>query len=135
MIQFSKRALSIGSASSIQQNELVYKLKREGKNPIILSYGEAPFQVNPIQFNPLDWERGAHYSEGLGVQELRNDIAAYSGRHYGFDANPNTEIMVTAGSKIASYYISQLLLDPGDAIVLHEVLRRLGRTMLPNICR
>lgn len=120
MIQFSKRALSIGSASSIQQNELVYKLKREGKNPIILSYGEAPFQVNPIQFSPLDWERGSHYSEGLGVQELRNDIAAYSSRHYGFDANPNTEIMVTAGSKIASYYISQLLLDPGDEIVLHE---------------
>lgn len=120
MTKFSDRTNSIGSASSIAQNELVYKLRREGKNPIILSYGEAPFRTTPLVSKPSDWDRGSHYSEGLGVPELRNDIVDYCVKYYGFSVDPETEVMITAGSKIASYYISQLFLNPNDSILLHE---------------
>ena len=41
MVKYSQRSDLIGSASSIQQNELVYEAISAGRNPIILSYGEA----------------------------------------------------------------------------------------------
>ena len=40
----SNKVLAIGPATSIEINETVYRLKSEGRNPITLSYGEAPFQ-------------------------------------------------------------------------------------------
>jgi aspartate aminotransferase/aminotransferase len=119
-MDFSTRSQLIGSASSIEQNELVYKLKREGLDPIILSYGEAPFKIRPLYLAKDSWDRGAHYSEGCGVPELRQEISNYSKKNYLFSSSASQNIMITAGSKIASYYISQLFLNPGDSIVLHE---------------
>lgn len=117
---FSLRSQHIGSASSIQQNELVYKKKRDGFDPVILSYGEAPFRVDKILFNDNDWDRGCHYSEGLGVPEFRAEIANYTNKHFNTAISAKDNIMVSAGSKIISYYIAQAILNPGDSIVLHE---------------
>jgi aspartate aminotransferase/aminotransferase len=119
-LKFSKRLLEIGSASSIEQNELVYRLRSNGFDPIILSYGEAPFTIERFELDPMLWDRGAHYSEGLGVPELRQALAAYSASHYGFHIDWQTNILVTAGSKLASFYVIQSLIDPGDLLVLHE---------------
>ena len=119
-MRFSKRSSNVGSASSIQQNELVYQKIRQGKNPIILSYGEAPFKISPLAFQSKDWERGCHYSEGLGVPEFRREISAYIKETTGVDVSPDENILVSAGSKIISYFICQAVLDEGDEVLLHE---------------
>jgi aspartate aminotransferase/aminotransferase len=116
----SSKVKDIGSASSIQQNEKVYELISEGINPIILSYGEAPFSIKPIFPSVKQWDRGAHYSQGLGVPEFREAIAAYSRKWHQFDIKPTENIMVTAGSKIGCYYVFMAFMNPGENLVLHE---------------
>jgi aspartate/methionine/tyrosine aminotransferase len=117
---FSIRTGNIGSASSILQNELVYKKIKEGRDPIILSYGEAPFKISNIQLDPKNWDRGMHYSESLGVPELRREITEYLKRNHNVDISWNKNLLISAGSKIISYYISQAFLNAGDKVILHE---------------
>jgi len=119
-VLYSKQTLEIGVASSIQQNELVYKIRREGGDPIILSYGEAPFKISPFSPSTTDWDRGCHYSEGLGVPEFRQEIANYIAEVTGVKVSWEKNLLISAGSKIISYFIAQLLLNPGDNIMLHE---------------
>lgn len=117
---YSNKSHEIGVASSIQQNELVYKKLREGKNPIILSYGEAPFKINPFLLHEKYWDRGCHYSEGLGVPEFRQELATHILDVTGVEISWERNILISAGSKIISYFIAQSLLNPGDSIMLHE---------------
>lgn len=117
---FSKKSQEIGVASSIAQNELVYKKRREGLNPIILSYGEAPFKLKPFPLSSEYWDKGCHYSEGLGVPEFRQEIASYIKETTDINVSWEDNILVSAGSKIISYFIAQSTLNPGDAIMLHE---------------
>jgi len=119
-MQFSLRSLEIGAASSIQQNEIVYRKKRDGEDPIVLSYGEAPFKLSPLSIAPEDWDRGCHYSEGLGVPEFRQEIAKYIKLSTNIDISFEKNILVSAGSKIISYFIAQAILNNGDSILLHE---------------
>jgi aspartate/methionine/tyrosine aminotransferase len=101
-------------------NEMVYSLKKSGKNPIILSYGEAPFIFNKnISFSGVDFNAGAHYSESSGLLELRKKITHYYKRKYkaSFKAE---QIMVTAGSKIGSAITFFSILDKNDCVLIHE---------------
>ena len=41
--------------------------------------------------------RGNQYPPGAGVPELRQAVAAHQKRFYGFDLDPDTQVLVTAG--------------------------------------
>ncbi len=56
--------------------------------------------------------------DGIGV--LREAIAAKLSAYNGIQADPNTEILVTAGATGALYTSSLALLDPGDEVILFE---------------
>jgi aminotransferase len=60
------------------------------------------------------------YSKPEGILELREAIAAKLRRDNGIEANPGTEIVVTAG--LTGAYVSTVLglLDPGDGILVFE---------------
>lgn len=118
--ELSDAAKSTGSASSIEMNESVYKAHRDGKRPIILSYGEAPFPFNDFGLSKIDLEKGAHYSDSRGVPELRHAIIKNLYSNINADLNPDTQILITAGSKLACYMFFKTILHPGDTVVLHE---------------
>lgn len=119
ILQISKKCNSIGPASSIELNELVYKYKKLGKNPIVLSYGEAPFVFSDFNMGTCDFDKGAHYSESMGIESLRQKIT--EDYHHKHDANLDIDsIMITAGSKIASFIILSTILNPDDTVYLHE---------------
>ena len=116
----SNKALSIGPATSIEINETVYRLKSEGRNPITLSYGEAPFYFDgSINFENTDFNAGAHYSDSRGVLNFREKLRDYYLTEYNVRLSVD-EFMVTAGSKIGSYIALQTMLNDGDGILLHE---------------
>lgn len=117
---FSKISQSLGPASSILLNEKVYDLRRNGKNPIILSYGEAPFDMSAIDFSGIDMNRGAHYSESKGVPEFLNALKNYYYRQHQVSVDQNANLMVTCGSKIGCYITLKAILNAGDNILLHE---------------
>jgi len=60
------------------------------------------------------------YPPGLGIQELRDAIAAHQARWYGIDLDPATEIVVTTGATEAIAGALLGLVDPGDEVIVLE---------------
>jgi len=120
IMQISSRAKSIPQALSIYINQLVYDLRRRGRDIVALSLGEAFFDIPQFDFRKIDAQKGAHYSDSQGIPELRKKIAEYYGRHYGAPVDPDKELMITAGSKPAIFMCMQATLNPGDQLAIHE---------------
>jgi aspartate/methionine/tyrosine aminotransferase len=59
------------------------------------------------------------YTPWAGLIELREAIAKKLERDNGIKANPEHEIMVTAGSQEAMLVTCQALLNPGDEVLIH----------------
>jgi aminotransferase len=60
------------------------------------------------------------YTRLDGIALLRNAIAAKLAAYNGIEADPGTEILVTAGATGALYTASLALLNPGDEVILFE---------------
>lgn len=59
-----------------------------------------------------------HYTDVLGVPELRRAAASYSARVKGLRYDPDTEIQATPGATLGLYLALQTILDPGDEVVV-----------------
>src|SRR5689334_18581197 len=60
------------------------------------------------------------YSRFDGLPELRQSIAKKLGRYNGIDADPETEITVSAGATGSFHAACLALLNPGDEVILFE---------------
>jgi aspartate aminotransferase/aminotransferase len=107
-------------AMSVRYNNIVYDLKRQGHEVIVLSLGEAFFDLPLKSMDDLPYPAGFHYSHSRGVPELRERVARYYGERYGVQVNPETEVLLTAGSKAAIYFAMLAALDPGDEVLVPE---------------
>lgn len=116
----SRVAKSIPQALSIYINQIVYDLKRQGVDVCTLSLGEAFFDIPLFDFKKLDVNKCYHYSDSLGIPELRSKIAAFYRKHYGAPVDEKSEILITAGSKIAIFMAMQATVEPGEEVLIHE---------------
>ena len=57
------------------------------------------------------------YSTSRGIPGLRKAISAYYGRRFGVDVDPETETIVTLGSKEGLANLSSAITNPGDVIL------------------
>jgi len=119
-LQISERVKGIPEALSIYINQLVYSQKRKGKDIIVLSLGEAFFDIPMFDFTKLDFVKGYHYSDSQGIPELREKIANFYQKQYGAPVDPKEEILVTAGSKPVIYFSMQAVLNTDDEVLIHE---------------
>jgi aspartate aminotransferase/aminotransferase len=110
----------ISEALSIHFNQLVYDLKRAGEDIVVLSLGEAYFDIPLFDFHKLDLNKAYHYSDSRGIPELRAKIADYYRRYYGAVVDADSELLVSAGSKPIIYMALLCSLDPGDEFLIHE---------------
>jgi aspartate aminotransferase/aminotransferase len=117
---FNPAAEEIPEAMSVHFNSMVYKLKRAGRDVIVLSLGEAFFDIPLFDFNEIDYVKGYHYSESLGIPELREKIAGYYRSQYGVEVDSDSEIIISAGSKPLIFMSMLAVLQPGEEIVVHE---------------
>lgn len=60
------------------------------------------------------------YTSNYGVLELRQSIARKLKRDNKVDADPKSEILVTAGAQEALYIAFQALLNPGDEVIISD---------------
>jgi aspartate aminotransferase/aminotransferase len=86
----------------------------------VLSYGEAFFEIPVYQLTDLPYPAIYHYSHSRGIPELRERLARYYWMQYGVSVNPDEEIIVTAGSKVAIHMSLMAILNPGDEVIIHE---------------
>lgn len=107
-------------AMSIKYNTIVYDLQREGKKVIIMSLGEAFFDIPLFDMNALPFPDIYHYTDSKGIYELREKLAEYFLKQYDFPFNPKDEIIVTPGSKPAIQMAFMSILNPGDEVLFPE---------------
>ena len=110
----------IAEAISITYNNIVYEKKRDGHDIITLSLGEAFFDLPLRNFDGLPFPDIYHYSHSRGIPELRRKLADYFLDRYEVSFDPEKEIIITAGSKIAIYMTLLAILNPGDEVIIFE---------------
>lgn len=113
---------SVSEASSIRTNNRIYELRAAGVDIVTLSLGEAFFDLPTPSFEGMPGAEIHHYSHSRGVPLLRQKLAGYHEACSGAPVDPETEIMVTAGSKAAIFMTLTALLEPGDEVIIPEPL-------------
>lgn len=117
---FNPAVEEIPEALSIRFNQMVYDLKRSGRDVIVLSLGEPYFDIPLYDFRSIDYVKGYHYSDSQGIPELRQKIAEYYRSRYGVPVDPEREILISAGSKLIIYMSMLATLQPGEEIAVQE---------------
>ncbi len=107
-------------AISIAYNTQVYEMRRRGIEVIVMSLGEAYFDIPLYPMDDLPSPAIYHYTNSLGIPELRQCLADRFRSAYGVPVDPEHEILVTAGSKPAIHMALMSILDPGDEVIVHE---------------
>ncbi len=59
-----------------------------------------------------------HYSANVGLKDACNAAALNIKRHWGIDADPAKEIMITVGGMEALFLSLAALIDPGDEVII-----------------
>jgi aspartate aminotransferase/aminotransferase len=99
---------------------LVYELRAKGADVVALSLGEAFFRQELFDFRKLDWEQGFHYSDSRGLLDLRKKIASIYASKYSATFCPESEALITAGSKLAVYMAIRATVKQGESVVIFE---------------
>lgn len=119
-MNLSKVTSDIEQAMSIKYNTMVYELKRTGKKVLVLSLGEAFFDIPLFPFDTLPFPDIYHYSNSRGLPELREKLAEFFLRKYDIPINYEKEILITSGSKAAIHFTLMAIINPGDEVILPE---------------
>ncbi len=119
-MRYSRAVSGIQEAISIKYNSLVYELQRQGKSVIVLSLGEAFFDLPLFSFDTLPAHKINHYSHSRGLHELREKVASYYENAHATSIDPASELIVTAGSKAAVQMAFMTILDPDDEVLVPE---------------
>lgn len=119
-LQLSDKVKKIPEAMSIYINQIVYSEKRKGRDVITLSLGEAFFEIPMFPFEEVNFESGYHYSDSLGLPELRKKIKEYYNKNYGSQIVNVDQILVSCGSKAIIFMAIQTILNSGEEVLVHD---------------
>lgn len=118
--QVSEKIKEIPEALSIYINQIVYSERRKGIDITTLSLGESYFEIPMYSFSEIDFVKGYHYSDSMGLPELRKQILQYYNNHYYAQLSDISNILISSGSKIIIYMVMQAILNVGDEVLIHE---------------
>ncbi len=119
-MKVSRRFDSIGASETIAISNRAAELRRQGHDVISFAAGEPDFPTPPhiVEAMAQAARDGAtRYPPSLGLPDLRAAVAANSTRRYGVDLTPE-QVVVTPGAKFALWAAFQVLLDPGDEVLV-----------------
>jgi aminotransferase len=120
MPQLSTSVIQASEAMSIKYNTMVYEMRQRGIKVLVMSLGEAYFDIPLFPMDDLPYPEVNHYSHSRGLWELRSRLAEYFRTQYGVCFDPEKEIVITAGSKAAIHMTLMSILNPGDEVIYSE---------------
>ena len=102
-------------------NAMKARARAEGADIIDLGMGN-PDQPTPPHIvakliETVQDSKTHRYSTSRGIPGLRKAVSAYYGRRFGVDVDPETETIVTLGSKEGLANLSSAITNPGDVIL------------------
>lgn len=102
-------------------NAMKAAARRRGEDVIDLGMGnpDGPPPAHVVQklVETLNNPRVHGYSTSRGIPGLRRAQAGYYQRRFGVELNPETEVVVTLGSKEGLANLAQAVVGPGDVVV------------------
>ncbi len=105
-------------------NKMKYEKRVAGVDIIDLGMGNPTDPTPDIVVDKLAEAardpRNHRYSVAHGIGALRKEIAAKYHRRYGVELNPDTETVVTIGSKEGFSHLCLALLGPGDSVIVGD---------------
>lgn len=119
-MKLSKRILEIQPSVTISISDKAKAMKAEGKPIISFSLGEPDFNSPECasQFAIDAIRRGeSHYTLNSGITELRQAICHYYKKRFNLDYT-EAEVIVGPGAKPLIYEALQMLVDPGDEVIV-----------------
>lgn len=119
-MSFANRILTIPPSATLKAKQKALDLARRGIKVINLSAGEPAFptpeKIREACKKAID-ENWSYYGPVNGLPELREAIAKKLKRDLGVEAPPDA-IVVTCGAKQAIYSALQVLINPGEEVLL-----------------
>jgi alanine-synthesizing transaminase len=103
-------------------NRMKAQARAEGEDIIDFGMGNpdmpTPRHIVEKLIETVQNPRTHRYSNSRGIPGLRKAIAGYYARRFGVDLDPETEVIVTLGSKEGLANLAQAITSPGDVIVV-----------------
>ena len=116
----SNRILNMAESETLAMTAKARELKAQGKDVIRLSIGEPDFNtpevVKEAAKKAID-DNFTHYPPVPGYQDLREAVSAKFLRDNGLEYKPE-QIVVSTGGKQALYQVVQVLVNPGDEVII-----------------
>ncbi len=103
-------------------NDMKARARADGADIIDLGMGNpdlpTPQHIVEKLKETVDNPKTHRYSNSRGIPGLRKAISAYYERRFGVSVNPDTQAIVTLGSKEGLANLSQAITSPGDVILV-----------------
>ncbi len=119
-MKLAARMARVGESTTLKVGRLAAELRAQGKDVLDLGVGEPDFGSPRVA---VDAAREAltqgftKYTDGNGLKELRQAVAAVLARRYGAPWSAG-DGLITVGAKMALYHLALALFDQGDEVVL-----------------
>ena len=119
-MKLAQRITRIKPSATLTINTKAQELRAAGRQIVSLAVGEPDFRtpehVCDAAKTAMD-EGFTRYTPVPGIPELRTAVAGYFKTFYGVDAAMEN-VVVTNGGKQSLYNLFQVLLDPGDEVII-----------------
>lgn len=119
--RLSKKIAAIAASATLKVDAKAKALQAEGRPVISYAAGEpdfaTPAHIVEAARAALDDPKNFRYTAAAGLPVLREAIAAKTARDSGWAIDP-AQVVVTNGGKQAVYQAFQVLLDPGDEVIV-----------------
>ena len=103
-------------------NELKHKARASGEDIIDLGMGNpdlpTPEHIVSKMIETSQDPRAHRYSASAGIPKLRLAICDWYRRNYGVELDPDSEAVVTIGSKEGISHLMMSILSPGDTVIV-----------------
>jgi LL-diaminopimelate aminotransferase len=104
--------------------KIIASLKKSGQDIIRLDMGSPDLPPAPFIIEKLQETAGRNdmhgYGQSGGSSSLRSAFASYYHKRFDIDLDPNSEILGLIGSKEGIFNLSQVLVNPGDLVLLPD---------------
>jgi succinyldiaminopimelate transaminase len=121
-VQLSPVLAATGTYPFVRLEEARRRLVAGGVELIDFGKGDPREETDPMIRQALadSIEPFSSYPLAEGLPELREAVADWSGRRFGVELDPDTEVIPTYGSKEAIFHLAQVVLDrdAGKSLVL-----------------
>ncbi len=121
MPSMAERVRQLAPSATLVVMKRAAELRAQGKDLVDFGIGEPDFPT------PEHVKRAAEraiaedftkYTPAGGIPELKEAVALHYEREYGASFDPQSEVIITCGSKHALYEMALVLFEPGDEVLV-----------------